>query len=105
MSQNLTSWGGVCTSPANTIPNRLTTTTNTQNMQSRIRMFLSKRVKVMWPVGSLEVEEVLSPSTVILTSLTVKLRFSDVVVLLILMYVAYAKALLRVKWPVVGAQR
>ena len=82
MSQNLTSWGGVCTSPANTIPNRLTTTTNTQNMQSRIRMFLSKRVKVMWPVGSLEVEEVLSPSTVILTSLTVKLRFSEVVVAL-----------------------
>ena len=52
-------------------------------MQSRIRMFLSKRVKVMWPVGSL-VEEVLSPSRVILTSLTVKLRFSDVVALLML---------------------
>ena len=61
LSQNLTSWGGVCTSPANTIPNRLTTTTNTQNMQSRIRT-----------VGSL-VEEVLSLSRVILTSLTMKL--------------------------------
>ena len=79
-------------------------------MQSRIRMFLSKRVKVMWPVASV-VEEVLSPSNVILTSLTVKLleswrltlRFSDVVALLIVMYVSSTKVALGVKWLVVGA--
>ena len=73
----------MCSSLAKTIPSKLTSTRKTANMQSRIRMFLSKRVKVMWPVGSL-VEEVLSPSRVILTSLTVKLRFSDVVPLLML---------------------
>ena len=83
----------MCSSLAKTIPNKLTSTRKTANMQSRIRMFLSNNVKVMWPLASLLVEEVLSPSNVILTSLTVKLlelswrltlRFSDVVVLLIL---------------------
>ena len=100
----------MCSSLAKTIPNRLTSNRKTANMQSRIRMFLSKRVKVMWPVASV-VEEVLSPSNVILTSLTVKLleswrltlRFSDVVALLIVMYVSSTKVALGVKWLVGGA--
>ena len=67
LSQYLTICGGVCIILAKTSPIKLTMARKTTSMQSRMRMFRSKRV--MWPVVvvvSFDVE-VLSPSNVIRT--------------------------------------
>ena len=69
LSQYLTICGGVCIILAKTSPTKLTMARKTTSMQSRMRMFRSKRVNVMWPVVvvvSFDVE-VLSPSNVIRT--------------------------------------